>query len=165
MKNFKIFSVLNAFTEMNKHPDFWNVVSIRDKSGKHGESAAKIINNFKPLTKSILEVQFEDTILSEHKDAPRVYDIVQIIDFCRGKDDILFHCFGGISRSSASCYIVGCLDSTPEESIKRLDIRLHYPNLLMIKYAAALLEKPEMITVAEKFLDRCHQYDQSIFNQ
>lgn len=148
----KILSESDASDLVAAEPKKWNVVSIwSGGGGKHGWS--------RPLhrgSKSMCQKRFHD-ITSEEKGLIlcNKWHIETILDYCRKlyntDEPIIYHCFAGISRSSAFCYIT-LLDWLKDKSenpvedalnllIKIKDWNLIYPNKYIVGLGIHMLAK------------------------
>lgn len=132
----------------NKKTDY-NIISIRTPGEE--DQIEQLFQLYKDNYASVLPITFDDIEYeAEHMTPPAKEHIKEILDWSKGKSDLLVHCRAGISRSSAVAYLIGCLDSSPKEAIKVLDPLLHWPNKLMVELGAEVLRNPDIL---ETYLD------------
>lgn len=93
----------------------------------------------------VLRLEFADEDNPKIKNAPSQEDVAKIIDFAQKiKDDyngyLLIHCYMGLSRSTATAFIVNCVKMGPgkeEEALSRVydENEWAIPNQLMVQMA------------------------------
>ena len=116
-------------------------------------SVKDIVDNCKDAINPV----FFDTEGDRVPGFPTMKDIKEILEWALDRDteNLLVACRAGISRSSATAFLIERMKKGPEEAIKVLDINKHTPNRLIIKHGAALLSEP-------KIRDEIEQYYNSI---
>lgn len=90
-----------------------------------------------------------DNTLQKKWIPPTEYQIRTLLEFTDKfdleKDNVVFGCFAGISRSSACAYSYMCQKTgDPQSSLSVLDWRHHYPNKLVVELASNVLNLPLM---------------------
>jgi predicted protein tyrosine phosphatase len=153
----------------SKAPTIGAVVSI----GSPGESIPGGVHN-----KPYIRLEFDDVCSNENDpfySPPQEQDVKKIIDsapyLLEQEGDILCHCYAGISRSSATAYILSVISKGPGyeqealDELRRAFPRIH-PNQSMVEIASRLLDNPAMLEVYnERFKeDRVWERLQSIRN-
>ena len=162
----RICSYEEAVAVLKKDPD-WNVLSIRDTFALLQESVNdnnsfwcgrySTLDNILPLCRSSLVLYFDDVSWDYQSfgcTPPSEENVREILRWSQGKNRILVHCTAGISRSSASAYIIACSRMEPQKAIGYLFSDRHYPNDLIVDHGAKLLDNREIAMVADKFKGR-----------
>jgi predicted protein tyrosine phosphatase len=154
--NIRILSHREALPEVISHSKKYNVIFITNPGDPfyRPEMHDLIIHAQKALV-----CQFHDVEFDREKDnapywgyiGPTKKDIETIIEFAKNKDDLIVSCHAGVSRSSASAFVIVCSQENPKEALKILDKRRHDPNNLIIKHGSEILGKPEMIDIIQQF--------------
>ena len=133
-----------------KNKDYWHVIFI---------TSPDELDNWplvKHYAKSALLLEFHD-ITDKHKDfgiRPEREHIMAAITFAKGvgQERLIVCCQAGVSRSSATGYIITSLDKDPSEAIKVLDRMLHWPNRKVVELGAELLSNPNILSEFEKWI-------------
>jgi len=81
--------------------------------------------------------------------APKPEDIKNALAFSEDKEDLICACHAGISRSSATAYLIGSKKLGAESGLNILQEQ-HYPNRLIVWMGAKILQNP---LVWDKFVD------------
>lgn len=140
--NFKIASKKDA--ELLLYLDTSKVIKYVVSIGDPNESPPRGVKNIS----HILRLEFFDTDTDSHAHAPSKEISMKIIEFAKKiKEDkdpglVLFHCFAGISRSSAAAYISNFVwGRTEEEALDKVYIEKDTtsPNPLMVLNADHIL--------------------------
>jgi len=133
-----------AFVEVVKTPNFWSVISIRSPDEKNGKEP---IDFAKSKCKDLLILEFDDINkpISGYIE-PTKDPLIKAITWAKDKENILVHCHAGISRSSATAYLITCDKlKDPNKAIKILDSKYHWPNILMVKLGSQILNSPAVL--------------------
>jgi predicted protein tyrosine phosphatase len=137
---------------LEKHPKQWSAVIIN-------ASGEKLPSYVEELAIEHFNVQFDDVVYSlGHTQPPEKSHVEQILTWCKGKEDIVFACAAGISRSSASAYIAACQECEVEEAIGVLDPNKHQPNKRIVYLGAKILDDPSIWDTFVKWSKK-HQGD------
>lgn len=98
--------------------------------------------------------------------APDAAIVRRIIDFARGCDsgqDVLVHCWMGVSRSPAAAYVIACARAPGEERAIAEELRrcspVATPNRLMVAIADDLLKRNGRMVEAIERIGRGAEYD------
>ena len=103
-------------------------------------------NTIPELARNCLKLPFNDiSVVREGYVAPSEDHVRQALEFAKGKDELIVACQAGISRSSAIAYVIKAAEVGPIEALEVLDPDVHQPNLLVIKAAAKVLNRPDMV--------------------
>lgn len=97
--------------------------------------------------REICEVLFHDINAPrpgyEH---PERHHVQKALDFAKGKDELIVSCQMGVSRSSATAYIIAAAAVGPDEAFKFLDTKIHSPNGMVIRHGADILGDPDIVS-------------------
>ena len=139
----KILSQEDAVKEIKENPGTWNVISIRDSHSRYCP-----VDEIRHQCKDLLKVYFDDVYSDKYKNSYQklatLDDIENILKFAEKKDNVLVHCFAGVSRSSAVAYIICCVKENPWEAIQKLSLEDHLPNDYVVRLGAKLLENKDI---------------------
>lgn len=153
--NIKILSHNNALQEVKSHSKEYNVIFITNPGDPfyRPEMHDLVIHAKKSLVCQFQDIELEryDPASTNWKAGPQKEHIQAIIEFAKDKDNLIVCCHAGISRSSASAFVIACSKEDPKEAVKVLDKRKHDPNVSVVKYGSELLNKPEMVEVIKQF--------------
>ena len=148
----KICSIEECQLELLYGVTNWNVISIlSDRERKYGNTDITI----KKKSLSHLNVNWDDIWFEIKGDIlPDRQTLENILKWSEDKEDILVHCKAGISRSSATAFIISCHKYGFEKSKELLDNNIHYPNELIIKLGESVLNIKCWDFINEKFFQR-----------
>ena len=142
----------NALREVTSHSKEYNIIFITNPGDPFYKSEMR---GLIAHAKESLVCQFNDIEFNTvSRNGPQTEDVKTILEFANGKDDLIVCCHAGVSRSSASAFVIACSREDPEEAVKILDVHKHDPNGLIIKHGAELLDKPTMVEVIQGFKAR-----------
>lgn len=102
---------------------------------------------------------------------PNFDDMVKLKEFTNAthsddilNGDIIFSCYGGVSRSSACAYVTLARKIGAARAIQFLDKDKHFPNQLIIGLATIVYQDPLIAAFGSRFLMNAqHQYTLSNF--
>lgn len=98
------------------------------------------------LAKECCEILYHDvTQARAHLEPPQPYHVKKALEFAKGRGKLLVCCQAGISRSSATAYVVQTAEVGPMEALKVLNHKIHSPNKLVVAHGANILGLPEMV--------------------
>ncbi len=112
-----------------------NVLMLNDPGNENSYT-----KHIKEVAKDFLYMEFYDTVRDGSRDAPTEYHVARGLEWGKNKDDLICACMAGRSRSSAFAYLLWCTKMSPKEAIAKLDINIHTPNCLIVKYGTKLLD-------------------------
>lgn len=142
-----------AFKLLNNNPGQWNVVFINNPL----ESTPSWV---KKLSKEVIHLQFDDVVFESKKfKMPDVDDVLDAVEWTKERDDVLFTCHTGVSRSPAMAYVCACVDFYPEAAIQLLKPGVHQPNAKIVQLGVEALKDKKILEVFKEWLDRDHQAD------
>ncbi|MFA6294570.1 MAG: hypothetical protein WC637_22450 [Victivallales bacterium] len=148
---------LEAITELlSSKKTLYNIVSIR--STDLPELEYKVFEDFKGHYKEIIIEVFDD--IESPWTGKKVVDpkqIAGILNWAKGKNNIVVHCTAGISRSAAVAYLIACTRMIPAEAVKILKTDSHYPNDLVVYYGAKILGDDSIYTEYYRWLDKADE--------
>ncbi|WP_366535685.1 hypothetical protein, partial [Streptococcus pneumoniae] len=91
--------------------------------------------------------------------APTKEHVTKAINWCQDKENIMFACHMGISRSSAMAYVCACNEFDPEDAIGVLKLGYHTPNQLIVKLGSEILENKKVWLTYLEWLEKEHHYN------
>ena len=56
----------------------------------------------------------------------------------------MVHCAAGVSRSSATAYVIACMTTPPAKAIYMLNPMLHMPNERIVQYGTEILDNTDI---------------------
>ena len=119
---------------LEREPKQWHALVMLDSDKK----ATDFVQNH---AQSHLVLRFDDIEEPrENKHTPTTSQIVQALEFAKGKDKLLVSCRAGRGRSVALAYVIACREHGVAEAIKLLDPTRHRPNRLVIDLGDAILD-------------------------
>ena len=138
-----------AFIFLKKHPKKWNIVFINNPT----EPLPKWVNL---LAKDVLHLQFDDIVFEGKKllKAPSKEDISKALEWTKSKDNVLFSCHAGVSRSSAMAYVCACQEFHHEDAIKMLIPMEHYPNYRIVTLGSEIIKNKDMLEAFKQWLEK-----------
>lgn len=148
MNQVKIVSFFEAFSLISKGATPYNIVSIRNP--EESEEIHDVFKKYRDNYHSVFVMSFDD--ISEPMPGyimPKEQDIKDVIDWSKGKDNLLVHCSAGISRSAAIAYLIECTRKPPKEAEKILRRSIHFPNMLILEIGSQILGDPNILKVLE----------------
>lgn len=82
----------------------------------------------------LLHLEFDDVSNPDScYTTPKKEHIKQAVDFAKDKKSLVIACHAGISRSSATAFVIASHFWGIDRAIALLDMDIHYPNKLIIK--------------------------------
>jgi len=97
---------------------------------------------------------------------PEESHVRQAIEFAADKDKILVHCWAGVSRSSATAFIVACSrGQNPFEAARTLlNPAIHAPNPLVVALGAEILGDPNILKAYQAFEQVANMHHHNLWN-
>jgi predicted protein tyrosine phosphatase len=151
----QIFSAENAAKELKQHSKRWHVVSLRDVKYNFGSHP---LNGLHDHAKDMIVVGMDDvtwsTSNSQGYTKPSREKVQHIIDWVEEKqpENLMVHCWAGVSRSSATAFLLSCIHNTPEEAFNLLNPKKHMPNLMIMDYGLDILNDTKATKWYRKFI-------------
>lgn len=149
LKNIYILSIFDVLTKIQTDSlkDF-DIISIRDSMQNN---LYKLLNKElekNTQCKSYLIQIFDDIEEAEiNKQEVSYKNITDMLDFSKDKKNLIVHCNMGVSRSSATAYLIKYFHTKDiNEALKLLDFKKHNPNELLIRRGSKILKNPEIYT-------------------
>lgn len=152
MREIRIASRETALQLVRAYPKKWTVISIR------GPGAARKIDALKDCWNNLLILEMDDVWDRWHGgDMPTANDVRDALRFASRYADqpLLVHCDAGISRSSATAYVIACAErGEPPATVLEnlLDEAVHMPNELIVKLGAVLLQNGRVYDAVKPWL-------------
>ena len=142
-----------AFKLLKANPGHWNVVFINNPT----EPLPVWV---KKLAKEVLHLQFDDTIFENKRlKMPDIDDVLDALEWTKEREDVLFACHAGVSRSAAMAYVCACQDFYPEDAIQIIKPGVHSPNQKIIQLGVEALKDKKVLEVFKEWLDKDHNAD------
>jgi predicted protein tyrosine phosphatase len=113
----------------------WDVISIRDPGDTFDALDA---SNFNVLPLSFSDIWDDFTVVGG-AEMPQRDHVERALEFAKGKDRLLVHCNGGVSRSSAIAFLVACQEWDLNRALSILNFNLHWPNQRVIELGTEIL--------------------------
>jgi len=140
--NIEIFSAKGAAKEVKRNPGMWHVISLRGPDQPDSEHP---MYKHEQYCAAIVIRKFDDVWLDKHGQQgyilPSKEDVQACLDFVteHSPANLLVHCAAGVSRSSATAYLVACTMKPASEAITMLNPMLHMPNERIVQYGTEIL--------------------------
>ncbi len=156
----KIMSLMDVVGLVTKNmvPPNTMLVSIRDTSGGF-TSLYEYLDSKEEVFRKIIVSQMDDIMTSgvdiEGKMGPTDNSVADILLKAGISGDVIVHCTGGISRSSAIAYLIACRRTgKPTEAIKILNPKIHWPNDTIVKIGAKIFGDEEIKHTYDRWRER-----------
>lgn len=81
--------------------------------------------------------------------SPAPDHVREALSWSQGRENVIVACAAGVSRSSATAYILACSRLPAQAAINILDRYRHWPNEWVVRFGAEALARPEVWTVFE----------------
>lgn len=142
-----------AYKLLHANPGQWNVVFINNPEEPMPAWVKK-------LAKEVLHLQFDDIVFENKRlKAPDIDDVLDAVEWTKDRDNVLFACHAGVSRSSAMAYVCACADYYPETAIQLIKPGVHQPNLKIVQLGVEALKDKKILEVFKEWLDKDHEID------
>jgi predicted protein tyrosine phosphatase len=147
----RILGAADAKKLVFEEPGKWNVVSIFSPGQDHFDAAAEA--HCADFQKLCFDDSWSEYDRSKGRAMPSRAHVRQAIEFAADKDKILVHCWAGVSRSSATAFVIACSHGVdPFEAAKTLlNPAIHAPNPLVVEFGAEILDDPRVIEAYRAF--------------
>lgn len=124
-------------------PGHYDVIMISSPDSFFGvEGSDTIIKN----AKSYKLLAFHDiSVVREGMHPPEQHHIEEALEFAKDKEELIVCCQAGISRSSATAYVIKAREVGEFEALAILDPHVHHPNGMIVKLGSQILKKPDMV--------------------
>lgn len=136
-------------------PNQLDIIFISSPDGRFS-----VTNSFRipELARECCEILYHDVTQSiAHMDPPKRYHVQKALDFAKGRDKLIVACQAGISRSSATAYVVQAATVGLVEALKVLDPKIHSPNLAVVKHGADILNEPDMMDIISQWKNKSEE--------
>lgn len=139
MVEIKIFGRRDLEIFLTEHPKEYDVIH-------YTESTWPPLPFVKTNAKEWLHLPVDDIDHYEYKSssAPLAEDVKKFIQFGSGREKLAIACAMGISRSTATAYVIGSSIWGPTEAIKLLEIGRSSPNRLIVYMGSQILGEPDI---------------------
>jgi predicted protein tyrosine phosphatase len=125
---------LAASLLLEREPKQWHALVLLDSDKKPTDFV-------QDHARSHLILRFDDIEEPRaNKQTPTSAEIVQALEFAKGKDKLLVSCRAGRGRSAALAYVIACQTHGVAEAVKLLDPIRHRPNRLVIDLGDSILD-------------------------
>lgn len=74
--------------------------------------------------------------------APSLESVKKVLDWTAGRDKLISCCHAGVSRSSATAYLIAAREWGPKVALSVLRPHKHWPNRLIVHLGSQLLNDP-----------------------
>lgn len=142
-----------AYKLLATNPKHWSVVFINNPTEPMPQWVKK-------LSKDTLHLQFDDIIFPNKRlKMVDVDDVLDALEWTKNKEDVLFTCHVGASRSAALAYVCACQEFYPEDAIKLLKPGVHTPNQKVVQFGVEALKDKNIFEVFKEWTDQDYQAD------
>jgi predicted protein tyrosine phosphatase len=142
-----------AFKLLEANPGHWSVVFINNPGEPLPVWAKK-------LSKDVLHLQFDDIIFPNKRlKMPDIDDVLDAMEWTKERDDVLFTCHAGASRSAAMAYVCACQEFYPEDAINLLKPGVHTPNQKIVQLGVEALKDKKIMEAFKVWTDQDYQAD------
>lgn len=134
----KILGHARAVKFLEQNPDQFDVIFISDPRSSYAIKGSEKITK---LAKEVCSLFFYDLISAgkETFPGPSQEDIEKALAFAKGRENLLVSCQAGISRSSATAYVIKAAETNPIDALDILDKSMHIPNDFIIYHGSNIL--------------------------
>ncbi len=154
--NITICGHAKAVKILELSPNQLDVIFISNPDDKYGVSTSEKIPL---LTKEFCCLLFHDISFDRGSlTPPNQTDIEKALDFAKGRNDLIVTCQAGISRSSATAYVIQAAELGAIDALNVLDLNIHFPNDLIIEHGSKILNNPELIDAMKKWKNKAEQF-------
>lgn len=144
----KIISHLAGENLLTNNPGKWHTVAV--VNGGH-----RLFDQIAINSKSYCLLCFDDIDYPmSHYIMPNIEHVREALEFCKGKNPVMFTCHGGTTRSAALAYVCMCQVMSPKEAMRIFTHGRHYPNRCIIKYGAKLLNDDDIYNVYDAWIEK-----------
>jgi predicted protein tyrosine phosphatase len=131
-----------AIRFINNNQGKWNVILFTNPDDPFYRSD---LNDLITHSKNSLVLKFYDLEFPrEGYQLPEKHHVEEMLKWAEDKDDIVCSCHAGVSRSSAAAYLIQC-KKDPQKALEVLDRDRHFPNPILIKLGAEVLNRHEIV--------------------
>lgn len=142
-----------AFKLLESNPNHWNTIFINDPT----ETLPQWV---KKLSKDVLHLQFYDIVFENKKlKMVDIDDVIDALEWTKEREDVLFTCNVGVSRSAALAYVCACQEFYPEDAIQLLKHGVHTPNSKIIQLGVEVLKDRKILEVFKEWMDKDYDID------
>lgn len=142
-----------AFKLLESNLNHWSIVFINNPTEPMPVWAKK-------MAKDVLHLQFDDIIFENKRlKMPDIDDVLDALEWTKKKEDVMFACHAGVSRSAAMAYVCACQEFYPEDAINLLKPGVHSPNQKIIQHGVEALGDKKILEVFKIWMDQDHQAD------
>lgn len=123
---------------LNERPDEFDVILYTNSNYPPPRPIVKNARDFIHFSVDDIDTERHGHVM------PSAITVVNFLDWCKGKNEILCVCHAGISRSSATAYVIAASRADPEEAMKVLIPNRHWPNRRIVWLGSQILEQPDI---------------------
>jgi predicted protein tyrosine phosphatase len=148
---------IEEMEELLAQPFDGYVISLREPT-EHHKIWYEDIDIYEENCKGMLKLWFEDVECQRYDEQkiPEKEDVQTILDWTRDidlkKHRLAVHCTAGISRSSATAYIVACSKMPVKEALGCIDPLWHNPNMRIVGFGADILGDSKIYNELRRYL-------------
>lgn len=93
------------------------------------------------LANEHLNLQFHDIVAPrENMTLPQKHHIEKALAWAKGREKLMVACHAGISRSSATAFVIACQEWGIDDAVKIFDPNIHMPNARIVWLGSQILE-------------------------
>lgn len=141
-----------------KNPNKLDIIFISSPENKYAVDGSEKIAE---LARESCEILFNDITfpIGGMKVVPEEHHVLKALKFAEGKKELIIACQMGISRSSAIAYLIEAREVGYEKAFDILNMRVHSPNLLVIKHGAKVLGEQKILEAMLDWKNKSNEMD------
>ena len=143
---------------LEKSPKKLDIIFISSPENKYAvDGSEKIVE----LARESCELLFNDITfpIGHSRVVPEEHHVKKALEFAKGKKELIVSCQMGVSRSAAIAYLIEASIVGYEKAFDILDMKIHSPNLLVIKHGAKLLGEQQILAAMLDWKNKSNELD------
>jgi predicted protein tyrosine phosphatase len=142
---------LRAVYLLSQNPN-QDVIFISGPDNPYGIDGSEKIQG---LAKDYCELLFHDISYPiGNLTPPARSHIEQALEFAKNRMNLIVACQAGISRSSATAFVIKAAEVGSTEALNILDPKIHMPNRIVIQHGSKILGDPDMVDIMDAWKNK-----------